>query len=218
VCLYEGISLYPILCGGDVNISCISIASTGMPIITLSNRESFTFHKMKTWIKISGNQDLDHMSDFYANIDQKPDKFPWNVKLDNERVHKFLGEIVSGIDSRVNEQVTLSDIEDKMSTAIAMSNSEAYVKWLNVYARKLAGAGEQVIYKVEDLCRELCGPFTKDDNWVDSILGLKKRKLLSDILPILAHERKFQRILGNFQEFLINQKECSSKFLSQYFF
>nr|KAJ3418910.1 HIR complex subunit [Polyrhizophydium stewartii] len=87
---------------------------------------------------------------------------------------------------------TTEMLEDMLVSAVAAASPHEYRHWLRQYAHKLVE--ENAVTKAKELCDELTGtgigPAGKSAPW-----GLPKRELFKELLPVLAQNRLFQRIL-----------------------
>ncbi|KAL5034539.1 hypothetical protein BDV3_004094 [Batrachochytrium dendrobatidis] len=148
----------------DVTLVHISFKSDGLPIITTSRGVSFTYHiGMRAWMKL-----VDVTTDTYLN--------------------RFNG---SGLMPRQRRFASMDMLEDRLASAVACGDAEAYRYWLKMYAHKLVE--ESAVSKAREVCDDLSG--LGGSSWDPLILGLPKVELFKEIAPILAQNRSFQRIV-----------------------
>ncbi|KAG8844669.1 HIR complex subunit [Serendipita sp. 411] len=78
-----------------------------------------------------------------------------------------------------------------------------------VYAGRLAD--DNLVERADEIVRELCGPVFWDPSrsdrahaskWDPKVLGMNKRDLLADILPILARGRALSKMATDWQVLL----------------
>lgn len=101
--------------------------------------------------------------------------------------------------------VTLGNLETRLYAAKLLGSPGDYRAVLMTYAGRLAEEG--VADRADELVRDLCGPVYWDPakgdaaTWEPKILGLNKRDLLHDILPVLGkHIQPHYRVTtDNFQ-------------------
>ncbi|KAM9981637.1 hypothetical protein ACTFIY_003934 [Dictyostelium cf. discoideum] len=119
-------------------------------------------------------------------------------------------------------------LEKQLWLAQVLESSLEYKHWLLIYTKYLTNCCN--IVKLTDLCTDLLGPsstlndrhhhhhhnhttgMSMESNpfsnnslsipWESTILGLSKRSLLKEILPIMAGNRTLQRMVGQFKESL----------------
>ncbi|KAJ3090995.1 HIR complex subunit [Quaeritorhiza haematococci] len=144
--------------GRDITITNASVRPEGVPLLTLSQGDTYTYHPgMKTWLKMTSTKS-----------------------------------------SRLDGNGLLSMIHSQRARENSLSFYE-YRKWLKLYARKLADEG--ATSKARELCDELLGS-ANTEHWDPLILGLPKRELLKEIIPILAKNRSLQRTTTTYDEAL----------------
>jgi len=84
-----------------------------------------------------------------------------------------------------------------------------YKYWLLTYTRYLSSEAD--FNRLTEVCKSLLGPPTSktgpvpansapSKNWEPSILGMAKRELLRELLPIMATNRSLQRLVAQFRE------------------
>ncbi|KAL2912596.1 HIR complex subunit [Polyrhizophydium stewartii] len=153
----------------DVTITRVVFKPDGVPILTTSKDRSFTFHAdMRVWVEL-------------ANTGIRTSGFG----------------TVPGRPGQQRRFPTTEMLEDMLVSAVAAASPHEYRHWLRQYAHKLVE--ENAVTKAKELCDELTGtgigPAGKSAPWVPQVLGLPKRELFKELLPVLAQNRLFQRIL-----------------------
>jgi protein HIRA/HIR1 len=210
-------------------VSC-RVTQEGLPIIKLDNHLSFTFHLgLRCWIKVDGETAWEKLSDFYqlSSIDAiTPESLldsngnPMTNPIGPSEHASTIDQLLNRTKLDVLKQITMADLEEKLSVAYAMGNATNYKRCLLTYARRLGDAGREgddgAAAKVIELLAFLGGPLGElpglpfDDpmqtghnqNRNESVLGMRKRDLLKEILPILATNRHLQRIVLSYSELL----------------
>ncbi|KAJ3030501.1 UNVERIFIED_CONTAM: HIR complex subunit [Siphonaria sp. JEL0065] len=164
-------------------ISASVRVSDGKPFITLSNGDSFVYHYgMKVWMNVKGF-DSDSRSGGDGGFSENKSGF----------------KVPSG-DVLGKNGGMLDHAELGMVCSSVLGLSSDYRNWLTVYARKLSDEG--IVSKVKELCDELVGDFSIAGSESGDILGLSKRTLLKEILPILATNRDLQRTVNSYNDFV----------------
>ncbi|KAK5577832.1 hypothetical protein RB653_002780 [Dictyostelium firmibasis] len=136
---------------------------------------------------------------------------------------------LSNSESQQQQQLSTSlFLEKQLWLAQVLESSLEYKHWLLIYTKYLTNCCN--IVKLTDLCTDLLGPSStlnlngnnhhhnhttgmsmENTNpfsnslstpWESTILGLSKRSLLKEILPIMAGNRTLQRMVGQFKESL----------------
>ncbi|EMR09558.1 hypothetical protein PNEG_02145 [Pneumocystis murina B123] len=199
------------------SIVSASINSLGQVIITLSDGDGFTYNAaMYSWLKISeswwavGSQYWDSSgfkgtagkSGIIAMLERRTDDEI--MKLGRGR---FLQKIVKsamlleGYES-FETSVSISHLENRLSSAAILHSPDEYKTILNVYTRKIAE--ENMKDKLEELCMYLLGPILDDPyiTWKPKVAGLDKRELLKEILITIGKQREVQRITTKYIEAL----------------
>ncbi|ORY52086.1 WD40 repeat-like protein [Rhizoclosmatium globosum] len=157
-------------------------ASDGKPFITLSNGDCFVYHyEMKVWMNVRG---------FDGASTGRDSGF-----VENEGGFKVPERGVLGKNGDLLDHAELGMV---CSSVLGLSSD--YRNWLKVYARKLSDEG--IVSKVKELCDELVGELGPKGS---DVMGVSKRNLLKEILPILATNRDLQRTVSSYHEYLNSQ-------------
>ncbi|XP_013416664.1 protein HIRA-like [Lingula anatina] len=102
---------------------------------------------------------------------------------------------------------TMTHLENQVAAALALKSSQEYKFWLLTYMRYLVQEGVEA--KIREVCDELLGPVYKSktaSSWESHTLGLGKRHLLQEILPIVGSNLRFQRLFTEYKEQLDTAK------------
>lgn len=207
--------------GEDAVKSAVSIVSAtllpnGIPVMTTSLEETFTYHaQLKTWMLVGDSQTLRY------------------------QVGKGVVNSISFLDQGQGHLLSLSQMEDYLACALQLRSSAEYRYWLKLYSRRLSD--ENAVHKIEELCYMLLGPshlyvllylqISHTQRICYKRLGpapfgiyiqgvtnltfqdLPKRELLKEVLPIFGKNRSLQRLIQSIDGAmrLIQQSESMEK-------
>ncbi|KAJ3385761.1 hypothetical protein HDU80_000594 [Chytriomyces hyalinus] len=139
------------------------VRADGKPMISTSNGDVFIFHYgMKCWMNVRG-----------FDSDQRVSSAVVTGEMVNPAGFK-----IPAVGSALIDHAELG-----MACSTVLESSSDYKQWLILYAQKLSDDGE--VAKVKELCDELLGKLSMSGE-NSNIMGMQKRSLLKDILPILA--------------------------------
>ncbi|KAJ3246145.1 HIR complex subunit [Chytriomyces hyalinus] len=168
----------------SLTLSNAFVRADGKPMISTSNGDVFVYHYgMKCWMNVRGFDSDQRVSSAVVTGEMVN---PAGFKIPAVGV---LGKITALIDH--------AELGMACSTVLELASD--YKQWLILYARKLSDDGE--VAKAKELCDELLGELSASGE-NSNILGMQKRALLKEILPILATNRDLQRIVASYHEFL----------------
>ncbi|KAJ3132949.1 HIR complex subunit [Physocladia obscura] len=188
----------------------------GKPIITLSSGDTFVYsYAMRTWMNIRGFESSDTGQN-RQNVGNGGvmgiggvDGFMENRNGFRVPTASLGGRNGSGDSSNGDlgllknaGPVLLDRAELGMACATVLESPTEYRRWLLLYARKLSDEG--IVAKVKELCDDLLGGLSLSNG--GEIMGLSKRSLLKEILPILASNRDLQRIIDSYYEFIAQDR------------
>lgn len=95
---------------------------------------------------------------------------------------------------------TMAHLEANLSAAEQLGSSEEYKTWFKAYVRQLADTTS--IARLEEVFSDLLGPAHASSNWTSHIVGIPKRNLLAEALPIVVHNPRLQRLASKYKESL----------------
>ncbi|XP_015272382.1 PREDICTED: protein HIRA [Gekko japonicus] len=100
----------------------------------------------------------------------------------------------------VQQETTLAYLESQVAAALTLQSSHEYRHWLLIYARYLVNEGFE--YRLRELCKDLLGPVhcSPGSQWESTVVGLRKRELLKELLPVIGQNLRFQRLFTEYQE------------------
>ncbi|XP_067683300.1 protein HIRA-like isoform X2 [Haliotis asinina] len=197
--------LASIMTGSD-KVEKTSLTADGIPVISLSNKKSYTFSvEMATWVLVNDREDtLQLCSNHHgclpsgsfnmvagplASLQANPDR----------PGHKAAGML--GSSSELKQTATLSHLESQVAVCLNIKSASEYRFWLLTYVRYLVQEGFET--QLREVCNDLLGPLyrsKKSPSWQEHVLGLNKRDLLREILPIVGSNLRWQRLYTEYQE------------------
>uniref|UniRef100_A0A674CT09 Protein HIRA n=1 Tax=Salmo trutta TaxID=8032 RepID=A0A674CT09_SALTR len=198
-------SLQTILSGTQCTVSQSLLTQQGVPVIGLSNGKSYCFNSsLETWNLIADKQDsLVQCADF-KNCISSQDALVSQGPLALTQGHNLnAGRLASRLSStphHLQHGMTLVFLENQLASALTLRSSTEYHYWLLIYARFLVTEGSD--YRLRELCKDLLGPVHKSASsaWEPTTLGLRKRDLLRELLPVIGQNLRFQRLFTEYQD------------------
>lgn len=202
------------LLSGTVTIESTQVSETGQCIASMSSGESFTYHSsMKTWVRIADKSFTTSLFNSIVEANRiSPRGLLSRLQVAAQKKVRMLPTEMLHLDSRDQSAETLAHLENMMASAIALNSVGEFKEWLKAYVRKLSEDGNTL--RLEELCHDLRGPIHKvypaqtsarqaqSGEWNTTILGLDKRKLLKDLLPIMSANKSIQRLVVKYKEAL----------------
>ncbi|XP_029648641.1 protein HIRA [Octopus sinensis] len=195
------------------------ISQKGIPIISLSNNRTYTFSsEFGSWVWITSKVDpLQRHSDHYnctpAFETISSDGALSSLQSTQERsgtqaARMYQSSMPSSSGSsgaNVQQCATLTHLCNQLAACLALQSGSEYRFWLLTYVRYLAQEGIEP--RLREICEDLLGlSYTRNrkGKWESYILGLKKRDLLEEILPIIGSNLRFQRFYTEYQDQLLS--------------
>uniref|UniRef100_A0A8C7EYJ4 Protein HIRA n=1 Tax=Oncorhynchus kisutch TaxID=8019 RepID=A0A8C7EYJ4_ONCKI len=189
----------------ECTVSQSLLTQQGVPVIGLSNGKSYCFNSsLETWNLIADKQDsLVQCADFKncissqdAPVSQGPLALTQGHNLNAGR----LASRLSSTPHHLQHGMTLVFLENQLASALTLRSSTEYHYWLLIYARFLVTEGSD--YRLRELCKDLLGPVHKSAGsaWEPTTLGLRKRDLLRELLPVIGQNLRFQRLFTEYQD------------------
>ncbi|KAG0265506.1 HIR complex subunit [Actinomortierella ambigua] len=208
----------------SVSITSATVRQNGLPLLTTSAGHGYTYHEgMKSWVRVV---DAWYATSSFFGVDPSTTIAAATATTGSggglmspplqqrkgvlahlqaaamggrlDRDVGFAQELLH-VDSTVQGAVTLRHLESQVAASQILHSPLEYKQWLRCYAQRLAEEGAQ--NRVEELCKFLMGPsYSGGENsgWVPTVLGIPKRELLRDILPILSSNRALQRVIKEY--------------------
>ncbi|XP_037633782.1 protein HIRA [Sebastes umbrosus] len=203
--LVKNESLLTILSGADTTVSQSLLTQQGVPVIGLSNGKSYCFSSsLETWTLIADKGDsMVQCADFRSCLpthDAPASSGPLAVMQGRNLNAGRLASRLSSTPHHLQQSMTLAFLENQLASALALQSAQEYRYWLLIYARFLVNEGSE--YRLRELCKELLGPVHKSaaTAWEPTTLGLRKRELLREVLPVIVENLRFQRLFTEYQD------------------
>lgn len=203
--LVKNESLLNILSGADVTVSQSLLTQQGVPVVGLSNGKSYCFSlSLETWTLIADKGDsLIQCADFRGCLpthDAPVSSGPLAVMQGRNLNAGRLASRLSSTPHHLQQGMTLAFLENQLASTLTLQSAQEYRYWLLIYARFLVNEGSE--YRLRELCKELLGPVHKSasTSWEATTLGLRKRDLLREVLPVIGENLRFQRLFTEYQD------------------
>ncbi|XP_060763561.1 protein HIRA [Neoarius graeffei] len=204
VALVKNESLNSLLSGSDTVVFSM-LTERGVPVVTVSNGRSYSFSSsMETWNLIVDKQDsLVQCADFSSCVSSHDALGCTGPLATTQGRNLSAGRLASRLSStphHVQQMMTLSFLENQVSSALLLHSANEYRHWLLIYTRFLVNEGYE--QRLRELCKDLLGPVHKSSSsaWESAVLGMRKRDLLMDVLPVVGQNLRFQRLFTEYQE------------------
>ncbi|XP_063310532.1 protein HIRA [Pelobates fuscus] len=205
VVLIKNESLQPILSGNDMTVSQTLLTHRGVPVLSLSNGKAYAFNSsLSAWSLVSDKQDALSQCADYRNCLSSQDAVmcPGPLAIIQGRACNAGRQAARlfTMPHQVQQETTMAHLENQIAAALMLQSSQEYRYWLLVYARYLVNEGFE--QRLREVCQELLGPVHRSSGsqWESRILGLRKRELLKELLPLIGQNLRFQRLFTEFQE------------------
>ncbi|XP_054586287.2 protein HIRA isoform X1 [Nothobranchius furzeri] len=203
--LVKNESLLTVLSGADTTVSQSMLTQQGVPVIGLSNGKTFCFSSsLETWTLIADRGDsLVQCADFRGCLPSHDAPVSSGPLAAIQGRNINAGRLASRLSStphHLQQSMTLAFLENQLASALTLQSSQEYRYWLLTYARFLVNEGSE--YRLRELCKELLGPVHKSaaTSWEATTLGLHKRELLREVLPVVGENLRFQRLFTEYQD------------------
>uniref|UniRef100_A0A8C9T945 Protein HIRA n=1 Tax=Scleropages formosus TaxID=113540 RepID=A0A8C9T945_SCLFO len=189
----------------NTTVSQSLLTQQGVPVISLSNGRSYCFNSsLETWNLIADKQDsLVQCADFrnfLPSQDPMVSSGPLAIMQGRTLNAGRLASRLSSTPHHLQQGMTLAYLENQLASALILRSSQEYRHWLLIYARFLVNEGAE--HRLRELCKDLLGPVHKSAGsiWEDTVLGLRKRDLLREVLPVIGQNLRFQRVFTEYQD------------------
>uniref|UniRef100_A0A3P9J0L2 Protein HIRA n=1 Tax=Oryzias latipes TaxID=8090 RepID=A0A3P9J0L2_ORYLA len=198
-------SLQNILSGADTTVSQSLLTPQGVPVVGLSNGKSYCFScALESWTLVADKGDsLVQCADFrscMASHDAPASSGPLAVMQGRNLSAGRLASRLSSTPHHLQQSMTMAFLENQLASALMLQSAQEYRYWLLIYARFLVNEGSE--FRLRELCKELLGPVHKSaaSSWEPTTLGLQKRELLREVLPVIGENLRFQRLFTEYQD------------------
>ncbi|XP_025947703.1 protein HIRA isoform X5 [Apteryx rowi] len=198
-------SLQTILSGSDATVSQILLTQHGIPVMSMSDGKAYCFNpSLSTWNLVSDKQDsLAQCADFRNSLPSQEAMLcsgPLAVIQGRTSNSGRQAARLFSMPHLVQQETTLAYLENQIAAALMLQSSHEYRHWLLIYARYLVNEGFE--YRLRELCKDLLGPvhYSAGSQWESTVMGLRKRELLKELLPVIGQNLRFQRLFTEYQE------------------
>ncbi|XP_046783914.1 protein HIRA isoform X1 [Gallus gallus] len=198
-------SLQTILSGSDTTVSQILLTQHGIPVMSMSDGKAYCFNpSLSTWNLVSDKQDsLAQCADFRSSLPSQEAMLcsgPLAVIQGRTSNSGRQAARLFSMPHLVQQETTLAYLENQIAAALMLQSSHEYRHWLLIYARYLVNEGFE--YRLRELCKDLLGPvhYSAGSQWESTVMGLRKRELLKELLPVIGQNLRFQRLFTEYQE------------------
>nr|XP_038944483.1 protein HIRA isoform X6 [Rattus norvegicus] len=198
-------SLHSILSGSDMTVSQILLTQHGIPVMNLSDGKAYCFNpSLSTWNLVSDKQDsLAQCADFRNSLPSQDAMLcsgPLAIIQGRTSNSGRQAARLFSVPHVVQQESTLAYLESQVAAALTLQSSHEYRHWLLLYARYLVNEGFE--YRLREICQDLLGPVhcSTGSQWESTVVGLRKRELLKELLPVIGQNLRFQRLFTECQE------------------
>lgn len=198
-------SLQTIFSGSDATVSQILLTQHGIPVMSMSDGKAYCFNpSLSTWNLVSDKQDsLAQCADFRNSLPSQEAMLcsgPLAVIQGRTSNSGRQAARLFSMPHLVQQETTLAYLENQIAAALMLQSSHEYRHWLLIYARYLVNEGFE--YRLRELCKDLLGPvhYSAGSQWQSTVMGLRKRELLKELLPVIGQNLRFQRLFTEYQE------------------
>ncbi|NXS56126.1 HIRA protein, partial [Brachypteracias leptosomus] len=198
-------SLQTIFSGSDATVSQILLTQHGIPVMSMSDGKAYCFNpSLSTWNLVSDKQDsLAQCADFRNSLPSQEAMLcsgPLAVIQGRTSNSGRQAARLFSMPHLVQQETTLAYLENQIAAALTLQSSHEYRHWLLIYARYLVNEGFE--YRLRELCKDLLGPvhYSAGSQWESTVMGLRKRELLKELLPVIGQNLRFQRLFTEYQE------------------
>uniref|UniRef100_A0A452ILA7 Protein HIRA n=1 Tax=Gopherus agassizii TaxID=38772 RepID=A0A452ILA7_9SAUR len=198
-------SLQTILAGSDTSVSQILLTQHGIPVMSLSDGKAYCFNpSLSTWNLVSDKQDsLAQCADYRNSLPSQEAMLcsgPLAIIQGRTSNSGRQAARLFSMPHLVQQETTLAYLENQIAAALMLQSSHEYRHWLLIYARYLVNEGFE--YRLRELCKDLLGPvhYSAGSQWESTVVGLRKRELLKELLPVIGQNLRFQRLFTEYQE------------------
>eukprot|EP01132_Coremiostelium_polycephalum_P000598 gene598-744_t len=183
----------------NLTIKNALVTDSGKPVITFSNGDSFVFSfDVGEWVKVTDR--LGALSEFNSNDTNTTGIMSILQQNGNSSSMSSLLAMSNILEQNQNATST-TFLEKQIWLATVLESQKEFLHWIMTYTRYITNNGN--ITRLQELCTELLGPSnTLDSIWQPTVVGIPKRDILKDILPIMAGNRNLQRLVGQFKDSL----------------
>ncbi|KAK2163973.1 hypothetical protein LSH36_71g03036 [Paralvinella palmiformis] len=191
-------SLVTVITNEEVRLDRCLLTEQGIPILILNNGKTYTYKtELGCWLIINDQNDLLTMCSGHQSSQtlHTSNSGPLALIQASSQRPGHRAHLLHVIDTSVKNTVTLTHLENQLSSALVLKSAEEYRFWMLAYV--------PLEDKLRDVCDDLLSPASKNSSLSkrpSMILGIKKRDLLQEILPLIASNLKLQRLYTEYQD------------------
>ncbi|XP_077776926.1 protein HIRA [Podarcis muralis] len=198
-------SLQTILAGSETTVSQILLTQHGIPLMNMSDGKAYCFNpSLSSWNLVSDKQEtLAQCADFRNSLPSQEAMLcsgPLAIIQGRTSNSGRQAARLFSMPHLVQQETTLAYLESQVAAALTLQSSHEYRHWLLIYARYLVNEGFE--YRLRELCKDLLGPVhsSAGSQWEATVVGLRKRELLKELLPVIGQNLRLQRLFTEYQE------------------
>ncbi|KAF7240733.1 Protein HIRA [Varanus komodoensis] len=191
--------------GNETTVSQILLTQHGIPIMNMSDGKAYCFNpSLSSWNLVSDKQEtLAQCADFRSSLPPQEAMMcsgPLAIIQGRTSNSGRQAARLFSMPHLVQQEATLAYLESQVAAALTLQSSFEYRHWLLIYARYLVNEGFE--YRLRELCKDLLGPVhsSSGSQWESTVVGLRKRELLKELLPVIGQNLRFQRLFTEYQE------------------
>uniref|UniRef100_A0A4W4GL72 Protein HIRA n=1 Tax=Electrophorus electricus TaxID=8005 RepID=A0A4W4GL72_ELEEL len=204
VALVKNESLNSILSGTEATVNQCVLTEQGVPVVGLSSGKTYCFSpSMETNLIVDKQDSLVQCADFRNCISSLGALGATGPLAITQGRNLSAGQLASRLSSaphHLQQGMTLAFLENQLCSSLLLLSANEYRHWLLIYTRFLVSEGYE--QRLRELCKDLLGPVHKSSStsWEPKVLGLRKRDLLMEVLPVVGQNLRFQRLFTEYQD------------------
>lgn len=188
-----------------MTVSQILLTQHGVPVMNLSDGKAYCFHpSLSTWNLVADKQDsLAQCADFRSSLPSQDAMLcsgPLAIVQGHASTSGRQAARLFSVPHVVQRETTLAYLESQVAAALTLQSTHEYRHWLLLYTRYLVNEGFES--RLREICKDLLGPvhYSAGSQWESTVVGLRKRELLKELLPVIGQNLRFQRLFTECQE------------------
>ncbi len=169
-----------------LELKSVELTSSGLPVIAVQDMMYAYHNDMCVWMEAHSSPEQSEVTN--PPLDQT---LPLRALQHTSRSARTdtAGLMLSSLRGNSSQVATLSYLESQVSRALLLQSPLEYAHWCMAYVRYLVSEEQEL------RLREFCGQFATPSGVEGGrILGLSKRGILKDLLPIIAGNAYLQRL------------------------
>ncbi|XP_035717672.1 protein HIRA homolog [Vespa mandarinia] len=187
----------------------------GMPHLAFTNARAYIYHKeMGTWLLIGDSHDPVWRWSSFNALSSSGSRTPRGPLFSlQEGLLRTAGNVLPNPRLAHTAPSIVSYMEQQLSASKALGSAQEYVHWIMALVSFLLtqdGLEKRLRLILDDLLGPSHTSASKSSSWDPMILGIKKHKLLGDILNIVGGHLRWQRLFLEYTEQLMALKNQST--------